>query len=157
MTDDEFGAFLAEAKEELQRKQNELASAWGLRSYRRWSTDQQTGLIQFFDAADKLALQANAVQIGSYSPLSNTWLWSWANVTALPAERAKSERLKELAQITGFELFEDSHTFEVDEAMAWELAAVSVKHLHAKGCYRTPSSDGSNFCFLALMDLQRFQ
>jgi hypothetical protein len=38
--------------------------------------------------------------------------------------------------------------------MEWELAAVSVKHLGAKGCYRAPSSDGSHFGFLAMEDLQ---
>ena len=89
--------------------------------------------------------------------MSSTWLWAWANVTTLPRQREKAAKLKELGGLTGFALFDDADTFEVDEPMAWELAAVSVKHLGARGCYRAPSSDGSNFGFLALINLQTVQ
>lgn len=114
-------------------------------------------MIQFFDSADKMVLQAEFVPIGTFSPLSNTWLWAWANVTTLPGQRQKAERLKQLNEVTGSTLFEDANTFEVDEPMAWELAAVSVKHLDAKGCYRAPSSDGTHFSFLALTSLHTLQ
>lgn len=157
MTDEEFGAFLAEANDELASKQMELAAEYGLGSSSRWWADQETSVIQFFDAADKLVLQAEFVPIGSFSPLSNTWLWAWANVTTLPRQREKAEKLKELSALTGFALFDDADTFEVDEPMAWELTAVSVKHLGARGCYRAPSSDGSHFGFLALINLQTVQ
>lgn len=157
MTDEEFGVFLAEANDELADKQRVLAADYGLGSCSRWWADQETSLIQFFDAADKMVLQSEFVPIGTYSPLSNTWLWAWANVTTLPRQREKAEKLRELTGLTGFTLFEDADTFEVDEPMAWELAAVSVKHLGAKGCYRAPSSDGSNFGFLALVSLQVVQ
>lgn len=157
MTDAEFGVFLAEANDELAEKQRALAADYGLGSCSRWWADQETSLIQFFDASEKMVLQAEFVPIGTYSPLSSTWLWAWANVTTLPRQREKSERLRELAELTGFVLFEDADTFELDEPMAWELAAVSVKHLGAKGCYRAPSSDGSHFGFLALVNLQAVQ
>jgi hypothetical protein len=157
MTDEEFGAFLAEANSELAEKQVELSSKHGLGAFRRWWSDQETSLIRLFDAADRIVLEAEFVPIGTFSPLSDTWLWAWANVTTLPQQREKAEKLKELAGLTGFALFEDADTFKVDEAMAWELAAVSVKHLGAKGCYRAPSSDRSNFSFLALMKLQIVQ
>lgn len=157
MTEEEFGAFLAEANDELKEKQRELATEHGLGSYSRWWSDQETSLIQFSDAAGKVGLQAEFVPIGSFSPLSNTWLWAWANVTTLPRPREQSEKLKELADLTGYVLFEDANTFEIDEAMAWELAAVSVKHLHAKGCYRAPSSDGTHHSFLALMSVEKIQ
>jgi hypothetical protein len=157
MTDAEFGAFLAEANDELAEKQRELADDYGLGTCSRWCADQETSLIQYFDAADKLVLQAEFVPIGTFSPLSSTWLWAWANVTTLPRQREKAAKLKELSGLTGFALFDDADNFEVDEAMAWELAAVSVKHLGARGCYRAPSSDGSHFGFLALINLQTVQ
>lgn len=36
MTDEEFGAFLAEANDELARKQKELATNFGFGSFSRW-------------------------------------------------------------------------------------------------------------------------
>lgn len=42
MTDEEFGAFLAEANSELAEKQVELSSKHGLGAFRRWWSDQET-------------------------------------------------------------------------------------------------------------------
>ena len=154
MTEDEFDSYLAEAIEELQRKQDILKSNYNLGIYKRWWFEQATSLLQFFDQNDALCLEAKTIHIGSYSPKSNTWLWAWANVSVLPELREKSESLKVLSKITGYDLFEDYHTFHADENLAWELAALSVKQLNAKGCYRAPASTGEHFSFLAIMDLQ---
>jgi hypothetical protein len=39
--------------------------------------------------------------------------------------------------------------------MAWELAAIAVKHLGAMGCYRAPSSRGAPTTFLAITRILR--
>ena len=157
MNEEEFEAYLAEASEELRFKQDALTSEFGLGQYSRWWFEQKTAILQFYDDNDVLGLEADIVDIGSYSPKSKTWLWAWANVSVLPELRHESEKLKELRDVTGYELFENHHTFHVDEGMAWELAALAVKHLDAKGCYRAPSSAGGNFSFLAIKNLRRIQ
>jgi hypothetical protein len=157
MTEEEFQLFLDEANEELRRKQDASKSEYGFGAYSRWRFEQSTAMIQFFDEEDVLCLEADIIDIGSYSPKTSTWLWAWANVSVLPELRRESAKLRGLRDITGCELFEDAQTFSVDEGMAWELAALAVKQLGAKGCYRAPSSSGDHYSFLALMSLRRLQ
>ena len=46
-------------------------------------------------------------------------------------------------------------TIEIDEDMAWELTAMSVSHLGAKGCYHMSAGmDGHLNVFVALMDVR---
>jgi hypothetical protein len=58
MSDEEFGAYLAKADNEL-AEAKELAANFGLGASSRWWADQETSRIQYFDAADKLVLQAD--------------------------------------------------------------------------------------------------
>ena len=51
--------------------------------------------------------------------------------------REKAESLKGLFDLTGMNIFQ-MPTFEADEEMAWELAAMSVRYLESLGCYRMP-------------------
>jgi hypothetical protein len=153
MTDEEFEAFLASANAELRDKQSSLMQVYGLGEMKRWWFEQATEQLQFFDDDDKLALVAKVVDIGSYSPKSKTWKWAWGNSSVLPDLRNKALSLKELKTVTGFDLFGNEHAFVIDgESMAWELAAISTRHLDAIGCYRAPSSsiDGPT-TYLAIM------
>ena len=155
MTDEEFEEFLSRAMQELNKKQESLKEQYGLGTCGRWWFDQTTETLQFFDEADDLVIEADVVEIGSYSSKSNTWKWGWGNTSLLPALRTKGEPLKELEDITGLKVFGQEHAFEIkDEGMAWELAAISIKHLGALGCYRAPTADGLNI-FLAITNVWR--
>ena len=156
MTDEEFEAFVASANEELRHKQDLLGQQYGLGTHGRWRFEQATAQVQFYDEADNLTIEADIVEIGTYSQRSNTWKWAWGNSSVLPCLRQKAELLKELEGITGFELFGHEHAFEIeDEAMAWELTAMSVKHLGAIGCYRAPTSSGGPTTFLAITSARK--
>lgn len=153
MTDEEFEAFLSSATQELRRKQDSLMEQYALGTPGRWWFDQRTETLQFFDEADNLVIEADVLEIGSYSSKSNTWKWGWGNTSLLPELRKKAEPLKELEDLTGLEIFGYEHTFEIeDEVMAWELAAISVKHLGALGCYKAPVDDGPTL-FLAITNV----
>jgi hypothetical protein len=155
MTDEEFKSFLENANEELRRKQQVLKEQYALGVHGRWWFDQATAKLQFFDDANNLSVETDIVDIGSYSSKSNTWKWAWGNSSVLPELRKKVESLKELENITGFEIFGNEDSFEIrDEGMAWELAAISVRHLGAIGCYRAPSSTGEPTTFLAIIGIR---
>jgi hypothetical protein len=72
MTDEEFEAFLKNANEELRGKQQALMEQYKLGEHGRWWFEQATEKLQFFDEADKLTVEAEVVDIGSYSAKSNT-------------------------------------------------------------------------------------
>lgn len=104
-----------------------------------------------------MALEASVIQIGTYSPRSNSWLWAWANTSVLPQARQAADRIRELHALTGMKTFAHDHAFPIeDESMAWDLAALAVKHLSALGCYRAPSAGGGPTAFLALLTVHGF-
>ncbi|MBB2484506.1 hypothetical protein H5407_04615 [Mitsuaria sp. WAJ17] len=157
MNEEAFEAFRAEANEELQAKQASLQAVYNLSAHGRWWFDQEAETLQFFDAQDRLRVEADVIHVGSYSRRSDTWLWAWANVSLLPKLRAKAEALRALESATGYAVFGEADTFEADEPMAWELAAIAVKHLDAMGCYRAPNADESCLSFLALVEIRTVQ
>jgi hypothetical protein len=152
MTDEEFDAFLNQANDQLREKQARLSRDYALGGMKRWSFEQQTAVLQFFDQHDRLAVEAQVIDVGSFSPKSNSWKWAWSNASLLPGLRQKAESLKALQDITGLDLFGKEPAFSInDEVMAWELAAIAVMHLQAMGCYRAPSSSPQGpISFLAI-------
>ena len=156
MDDAQFQQFLDLAHGELERKQEALKKTFGLGSFPRWRFDQPTQSLRFFDRDDALVVEADVIDIGSFSTKSSTWKWAWSNDSVLPALRQRADPLRGLTDITGFEVFSQDSAFEIDgESMAWELAALSVKHLGAAGCYRAPSSSRPLLTFLAIMEIRR--
>src|SRR4030095_8204149 len=155
MDDAQFDAFVARAVEELREKQETLRVQYGPGEFTRWWFDQEKSTIQFFDGMDRLGLEADFIDIGSFSRRSSTWKWAWCNDSVLPDLRNRATGLKPLGTITGMDIFTREEPSKVDEDMAWELAAMSVLHLSAVGCYRAPSSGGDLLMFLALMKIHR--
>jgi hypothetical protein len=155
MTDEEFERFVQGAIAELSRKQDRLTAEFGLGGYARWDLDEEAETLAFFDATGRKALRAEVIQIGSYASNRGTWKWGWSNDSVLPHVRKKAEPLKELAVVTGFHMFAEAAAMSVDEHLAWELAAISARHLDALGVYRAPSSSRPLASFLAITDIQR--
>ena len=151
MTDDEFEIFLRRANVELRKKQAQLKTRFGIGSYARWWFDQDNATLQFFAADDRLGLEAEIVPIGTFK--QETWKWAWANDSFVSPLRHRGEVLKGLEGITGMSVFSRADLLPADEGMAWELAAISVMHLDALGCYRAPSSGGLN-TFLAITSVR---
>lgn len=157
MTDEQFEEFLSLAMTELRAKQEQLETEYGFGSYARWHFDQRSQKLELFDSADVKVVEADVVDIGSYAANSDSWKWGWANESVLPELRRKAERLKELKDVTGVDLFASESAFAVEgEPMAWELAAFSVQHLGALGVYRAPSSSKPLFTFLAITEVRRY-
>ena len=151
MNDDEFDSFLTSANAELKTKQELLTKTYGFGSHKRWMLENDDkAKLQFFDANDTLVIEADIIDIGSYSPSAKTWKWAWAYETIKPSLKAQSLRIKELEDITDLIVFAEEKAFEADEYFAWELAAMSVKHLQALGCYRAYSSARNVNMFFAI-------
>jgi len=158
MNDAEFQEFLDAATAELQEKQEKLSTDYGLDDVDTWWFDQATEKLQFFDPQKRMVVEAEVINAGSYSPKSVTWKWAWSNESVLPALRKKAEKLKELAAITGAEIFGEPLAFKIDdENMAWELAAMSAKHLGALGCYRAPTEGQGPEVFLLIMKIRKIE
>jgi hypothetical protein len=151
MNDNEFEVFLTSANSELKTKQAQLVEEYGFGSHKRWMYENDKNILQFFNADDSLALEAQIIDIGSYSPSASTWKWAWAYENISPAMKEESLRFKELEEMTDLIVFGEKEPFEADEYLAWELAAMAVKHVDALGCYRAFSSARNVNMFFAIM------
>lgn len=150
MNDNEFELFLTSATEELKNKQDTLTKIYGFGSHKRWMFENDKAKLQFFNHDDQLVIEADIIDIGSYSPSASTWKWAWAYESITPQLKADSLRIKELEDITDLVVFGNKEPFEADEYLAWELAAMAVKHLNALGCYRAFSSARNVNMFFAI-------
>jgi hypothetical protein len=151
MNDAEFEVFLTSANEELKTKQEELTKRYGFGTHKRWMFENDKAKLQFFNHDNKLVIEADIIDIGSYSPAASTWKWAWAYESITPALKQQSLRVKELEEITDLVVFGEDKAFDADEYLAWELAAMAIKHLNALGCYRAFSSARNVNMFFAIM------
>jgi uncharacterized protein DUF6882 len=148
----ELDQLIDEAKA-LAKKRNEVAQQeFGLGGYARYDLDLRSRLLRFFDANDRQAVNARTVPVGSLAPGSKSWLWSWEN------ESIPSEASEPMLAVTHFgeknKVAALKHTFSpCDEALAWALAAISLKLLDAQAIYRIAQTE--NQLFLLLFDLKR--
>lgn len=151
MTDDEFQEYLDKCFEELEQKQKFLMDNFAMGSFERFNYDFEKEEMYFLNA-EKIMVKAKLVPIGSYNRDSKTWMWAWAN-EAFPLKlRLKSSRLKELENITGFEMF-GNEMAEIDEDMAWEITGMSINLLNYQGAYRGPANN--TMYFYALDEVEK--
>ena len=150
LTDEEFDAFVSSAVEELERKQSLLTEKYGIGTYARFLFDQPSATLRFFDESGTVRLRAAALPLGSYSEGSGTWKWAWANDTIVQQLRDHAGRLRELYELTGMEAFKNP-AFEAEPEMAWQTAAMAIKHLGALGCY--VAAGGNSDLYLAVTSI----
>jgi hypothetical protein len=139
MNDPEFDAYLDQALDELEAKQNTLKSEFGLGHHGRFVVDYVAGTLTFFDKEAPRA-EASILPVSTHIPAKRNLLWSWANQQLPVHVRELSSQLKELHSVTGFDLFVNERV-QCDESMAWEFTALACKCLSAIGAYRVPHGD----------------
>ncbi len=138
MNDDEFQKFMDTTYDEMELKQHSLQKEFGLGNYERYDLYPENQEI-IFSSNSEIVIKANFIPIGTFATSNNSWMWGWNNSAFSNTLREKSEKLKVLAEITGFEIFCNPEV-EIEEDMAWEMAAMSVHVLDAQGLYRAPAN-----------------
>ncbi len=149
MTEKELEIFLNECYNEFEEKQQTLLEQYGISQFEEYWYDQQTSILQFKDAG-RVQLEFKIIFIGTWAPQQATWLWAWGNASMMDHVQQESAKLKELAEITGFDEFIEPLLEDTDEIMAYEAAAMAVHHLKALGMYKVPGD--TSHLFLALIN-----
>ncbi|WP_341538735.1 DUF6882 domain-containing protein, partial [Pseudomonas viridiflava] len=75
MLEQTFEHLLETAMADLMAKQEQLSRDYGLGNMARWWLDQEAATVQFFDENDRLAVEGQIINIGSFSPRHCSWLW----------------------------------------------------------------------------------
>lgn len=156
MTNEQFQEFLQTALDDLRVKQEKLDAAYGITACVRWDLDEAAEKLKLVGRDGQLRVEADVVDVGSFAASSSSWMWGWANESYPASVREKAAVLKELAISTGFGLFASGSAIAVkDESMAWELAALSVRHLGALGVYKAPSPSRPTAAFFAILSARK--
>ncbi len=143
-----WAALVKESTEALRNKQELLDKEFELGKHKRWDWDQEKAQLIFSNDGVP-AVQCDIAFIGSISNVSNTWLWSWANLSLTEGVRVPIERVREFGEANDFPRL-TIPKWPAEEVDGWEMSAVAADVLKAKGVYRTPSKNG--FTFLAIRD-----
>jgi hypothetical protein len=140
MTAEEFLRFRHESIHALKRRNEANEKEFRIGSWSRYDYDFDRGTLTFSqDGITKVV--ASILVAGSTSQSAGTWLWSWANGSlpenvSEPLEKVRnfgiSEKIAELAE----------PYVPDDESLGWQLTAVAVKIMGAKGAYRCPRDNG---------------
>jgi hypothetical protein len=143
MNDDQFQKYIDTCFEELEKKQQNLIDNFGFGSFDKYEHDFDKEELYFLNNG-KVEVVAKIVPLGSFNSDSNTWMWAWAN-EAFPTElQLKSAQLKQLEEITGFEMFGNKMA-EIEEDMTWEIAGMALNLLKFEGVYRGPANNTQYF------------
>jgi hypothetical protein len=151
MTEDEFRNFVDESYDALEVKQQLLQGKFDLGSYQRFDFDFESEEIRFKDD-DDTKIKADIIPIGSFCTRTSTWMWGWANPAFPNSLRENSEKIKELYDYTGYEIFKDEIT-EIEEDMVWEISGMAIRALGSEGVYRSPQNE--TLYFYAINNVSR--
>ena len=148
----ELDRFIDDAKSLTKTRNAQAAREFGLGGHARYQLDLATRTLTFFDASDAPAVTARIVPVGSLAGAAQSWLWSWEN-GSIPQQASKAmQAIRSFGKKHNIAALE--RTFSpCDDALAWALAAISLKLLDAQATYRIDQAKTQ--LFLLLFDLER--
>lgn len=150
-----FAAFSARALDEFEIKQRRQEEEYLQSRWVSWESTPGTDKICFSDVYGQIIAEASRVFIGSYELRAGTWKWAWSN-DSLPEEcKVTSEKIRELADITGDAIFAVDSEQQADENLCMYLSAMAVHHLNADGFCRLLNEKFQNAFYLALFHMRR--
>lgn len=125
------------AATEMAHKRRVIHDRYQLDRASRWTYDAKQTQPNFaiLDAGDRPLLRATTLEVGTFHPGHGTWKWGWSNPSVLLDDQRRLLALRELATITGRDLFHDDQPFLVSREDALGLLALAVQHLDAQGGY----------------------
>jgi hypothetical protein len=153
MGDEEYRALAAESAEYLEERHDSLDAAFGLDSLAHAEWSQETGRITFADTVGATPEVVADIQfVGSVSKKDGTWLWAWDNPSIRDERKDAARRVRAYGERYGIRRLTEAQ-WPAAEKDGWEMAAIAVRVLDARGVYRTEDAD--SFTFLLLVNVRR--
>jgi hypothetical protein len=143
-----YDDFAQECIEELKALQARFQEKYDLDWYENWFYQQASGLLTF--STGDTELNFKYFEVGSFSPKSNTWKWSWDNDHTLDKAKEQTRAIKEYGQSLNYPKLTDG-CFNSDEFEAWEFTAIAAKLANGIGVYR-PVNDQQLQIFLVVTE-----
>jgi hypothetical protein len=138
--DEALHELISTSFEYLQKAQDSFMKTYKVGEHERWDWYQETGKLIFSHEGEPV-VECDIDFVGTYSNLSNTWMWAWANSSFTENIKEKSRKVRALGEKRSF-LKLASAIWSSDPVDGWEMTAIMAKELGAIGAYRTPDDNG---------------
>ena len=146
MTEKEINDFVRSSQELLKQRQANLQTKYQLDTFDRFDWNQQECQL-VFSKNNVPSIIADIQFVGSYSRITNTWLWSWANPHFEANIKQSMLELKEFGEQNSVAKL-ITPKWEADEIDGWEMTSIAVNFFHAVGAYRTEEDNGFTYMIL---------
>ncbi|MDG9669521.1 hypothetical protein ONV78_17405 [Hahella sp. CR1] len=135
-----YNELLMECFLEVQEKNKILHEKYGIGSHERWDLDQDVGDLEFSNNGE-IVVKCKIVILGSYSSVSESWMWGWANDTLSSYLTDETLKIKEYGEANRVMDLTDSQTYAT-EGEAWGLGSYGCRILDGMGIYKGPTGNG---------------
>ena len=135
-----YNELLEDCLSEVREKNLALVEEYEFGSHDRWDLDQEIGDLEFSHEGE-LKLVCGVVLLGTYSFISKTWLWGWANESLYEKLTKETLKVKEYGESQNVMDLVHRKT-EATETEAWALGSYACRILNGKGIYKGPSDNG---------------
>lgn len=137
---DDYNRLLNDCVAEVESKNRKLQHDFGIGGFERWDINQEIGELIFSDGGDPKVVCSVTI-LGSFSDVSETWMWGWANPTLLEPLTRDTAVVRQYGEENGIEDLTVEKT-PASEAEAWALCALACRILNGAGLYRGPTGNG---------------
>src|SRR5687768_14155193 len=145
-----YEEFRDEACQTFLESSKKVNEEFKLGSWPRWYYQQETGELVFSEkGVPKVIAKVQAA--GSWSKLSNTWMWAWQNSSVLPSAKKDIDKVRKFGMENSFAELADPQ-WACDKEYAWTVTAVAGHLLNAKTAYRAPYENGA--LYLLVFDIR---
>lgn len=137
---------------EIEEKIENAKKEYGIGSYDRYHIDNKKAIIEFNKGSEKIKF--SLIPIGSWSKISNSWFWAWANEKTYNKEiRKKCSKIKELTEYTGLSIFNEKMLEAPNQVYIEPLIAMSIHHLNALTVYKINYEEQNLIGYYAIMEV----
>lgn len=136
----EFGHLVKDSLIYLDKQQEKCERGFGLKQLNRMDYEQETGKMIFSEVGVIPRVVADFQIVGSLSARSLTWLWAWDNPYLIESTCRAVMKVKKFGKENAISKLTEPK-WKATEKDAWEMTAIAVWLLKAKGAYTFLSDD----------------
>jgi hypothetical protein len=145
-----YEEFRDEACQIFLERSKKVNEEFKLGNWPRWDYKQETGELIFSEKGIPKVI-AKVQAAGSWSKLSDTWMWAWQNSSLLPLAKKDVEKVRKFGIENKFAELADPQ-WACDKEYAWTVTAAAGHLLKAKTAFRAPYENGA--LYLLVFDIR---
>jgi hypothetical protein len=134
--DAKYERFAHDACAAFKTRQEAFVREFNLNAWERYDWDQDKGTLVFsHQGVPKVIAQIQFV--GSYSHVSRTWRWAWANDATDTKLKVGVARVRALGEQEGWRRLTEPQ-WPATEQDGWDMTSIAGHVLGAQGAYKSP-------------------